>query len=331
MATFIRRLKPGLRRAFGFFGKTPWGMVQTAGTIYDVRTMQSLLNQVEAAAGVIRGCWNRAPRVGVILGTGLGDFTEQIAVEATIRYEDIPHFPRSTAIGHRGQLVCGTLLGVPVVTMEGRFHIYEGYSAQQVTLPVRVMKHLGISLLVVSNASGGLNPRYRSGDILVIEDHINLMASNPLVGLRGQSFFSPQTAYKGTVPDDRLGPRLVDMSQPYDRGLIDRALEVARRENFVAHQGTYIALTGPNYETRAEYRFLKRIGGDVVGMSTVPEVIVAAHLGLRVLALSTVTNMCLPDAIKASSGAEVVEIAKAAEEKLRKIVLGIVGQVSVAV
>ena len=270
--------------------------------------MLKLLSQIEEASGAIRTRWNRAPRIGIILGTGLGNFAEQIAAEEKISYEAIPHFPRSTAIGHKGQLVCGTLLGVPVVTMEGRFHIYEGYSAQQVTLPVRVMKHLGISLLVVSNASGGLNPRYRSGDIMLIEDHINLMAANPLIGIN----------------DDRLGPRFPDMSRPYDPVLIKRALEIARRENFVAHKGTYIGLTGPNYETRAEYRFLKLIGGDVVGMSTVPEVIVAAHMGLRVLALSTVTNMCLPDAIKASSGAEVVEIAKAAEEKLRKIVLGIV-------
>lgn len=270
--------------------------------------MLELLAKIEEASAVIRQRWNRVPRVGIILGTGLGNFTEQIDAEARISYEEIPHFPRSTAIGHKGQLVCGLLQGMPVVTMEGRFHIYEGYSAAQVTLPVRVMKRLGISLLIVSNASGGINPRYRSGDIMVIEDHINLMAANPLTGIN----------------DDRLGPRFPDMAQPYNLALIDRALEISRRENFVAHKGTYVALTGPNYETRAEYRFLKLIGGDVVGMSTVPEVIVAAHMGLRVLALSTVTNMCLPDAITASSGAEVVGIAKVAEEKLRKIVLGIV-------
>jgi purine-nucleoside phosphorylase len=270
--------------------------------------MLELLAKIEEAAAEIRQRWGRTPQIGIILGTGLGNFAEQITAETKISYEDIPHFPRSTAIGHKGQLVCGTLLGVPVVTMEGRFHIYEGYSAQQVTLPVRVMKHLGVSLLIVSNASGGMNPRYRSGDIMVIEDHINLMAANPLIGIN----------------DDRLGPRFPDLCRPYDPALIERALEIARRENFVAHKGTYIALMGPNYETRAEYRFLRLIGGDVVGMSTVPEVIVAAHMGLRVLALSTVTNMCLPDAIKASSGAEVVEIARAAEEKLRMIVLGII-------
>lgn len=273
--------------------------------------MLDLLDKIQEAAAAIRQRWERVPRVGIILGTGLGNFAEQISADVKIGYDAIPHFPRSTAIGHKGQLVCGTLRGVPVVTMEGRFHIYEGYSAAQVTLPVRVMQHLGIELLIVSNASGGMNPRYRSGDIMVIEDHINLMNANPLIGIN----------------DDRLGPRFPDMCAPYDRALIDRALEIARREDFVAHKGTYVALSGPNYETRAEYRFLRGIGGDVVGMSTVPEVIVAAHMGLRVLALSTVTNMCLPDAIHASSGAEVVEIARAAEEKLRKIVLGVVAEV----
>lgn len=272
------------------------------------RHMLELAQKISESAEVIRARCERQPRIGIILGTGLGKFTEEICAEAKIIYDEIPHFPRSTAVGHKGQLVCGTVCGVPVVTMEGRFHIYEGYSPQQVTLPVRVMKRLGISLLIVSNASGGLNPRYRSGDIMVVEDHINLMATNPLVGIN----------------DDRLGPRFPDMCAPYDKRLIARALEIARRDNFVAHRGTYVALTGPNYETRAEYRFLKAIGGDVVGMSTVPEVIVASHSGLRVLAISTVTNMCLPDAIQATSGDEVLAIAKGAEEKLRKIVLGIV-------
>jgi purine-nucleoside phosphorylase len=271
--------------------------------------MLDLLDKIAEAAAAVRRRWERTPRVGIILGTGLGNFAGQISADVKIGYEAIPHFPRSTAIGHKGQLVCGTLLGVPVVAMEGRFHLYEGYTAAQVTLPVRVMKHLGIELLIVSNASGGMNPRYRSGDIMVIEDHINLMSVNPLIGIN----------------DDRLGPRFPDMCAPYDRALIELSLEIARRENFVTHTGPYVGLSGPNYETRAEYRFLRRIGGDVVGMSTVPEVIVAAHMGLRVLALSTVTNMCLPDAIRASSGAEVVAMAQAAEEKLRKIVLGVVG------
>jgi purine-nucleoside phosphorylase len=270
--------------------------------------MLQILAKVNEAAALVRQRWHRVPRVGIILGTGLGNFAEHITAEAIVPYEEIPHFPQSTAIGHKGRLVCGTIGGVPVLAMQGRFHLYEGYSAQQVTLPVRVMKELGISLLVVSNAAGGLNPRYRSGDVMLIDDHVNLMNANPLVGIN----------------DDRLGPRFPDMCRPYDAKLIERGLEIARRENFVAHRGVYVALTGPNYETRAEYRFVRLIGGDVVGMSTVPEVITAIHAGLRVLAISTVTNMCLPDAIKASSGEEVVQIAKQAEEKLRKIVLGIV-------
>jgi purine-nucleoside phosphorylase len=271
--------------------------------------MLDLREKIHEAAAVIRQRWRGLPRVGVILGTGLGNFTEQILIEKKFDYDAIPHFPRSTAIGHKGQLVCGTLLGVTVAAMEGRFHIYEGYTAEQVTLPVRLMKFLGIELLIVSNASGGMNPRYRSGDIMVIEDHINLTNANPLVGIN----------------DGRPGPPRLDRCEPYDRELIDNALAIARQENFAAHKGTYVALSGPNYETRAEYRFLRQMGGDVVGMSTVHEVIVAAHLGLRVLALSTVTNMCLPDAIQASSGAEVVAMANAAEAKLRKIILGVVG------
>ena len=266
--------------------------------------MQELAAQIDEAAAAVRACWSGTPRVGIILGTGLATFTDQIDEEAAISYEAIPHFPRSTALGHSGRLVCGTVEGTPVVTMDGRFHLYEGYSLQQITLPVRVMKALGIETLIVSNASGGLNPYLAAGDIVVIEDHINLMGANPLVGIN----------------DDSLGPRFPDMSQPYDRTLIDRALEIARLEDFSATKGVYVALCGPNYETRAEYRFLRTIGGDVVGMSTVPEVIVAAHAGLRVLGLSVVTNVCSPDALTETDGHEVVAAAQGAEYKLRKIV-----------
>ncbi len=196
--------------------------------------------------------------------------------------------------------------------MQGRFHFYEGYPQWQITLPVRVMKALGINLLIVSNACGGLNPQYRSGDVMVMEDHINLMWANPLIGIN----------------EDSLGTRFPDMCAPYDRALINRALEIARRENFVAHCGTYVAVAGPNYETRAEQRFVRQIGGDVVGMSTVPEVIVAVHAGLRVLALSTVTNECRPDDPnpKPTTGEEVVAIGRAAEHKVRSIVLGILAE-----
>ena len=220
--------------------------------------------------------------MGIILGTGLGSLAQEIATEAAIDYGLIPHFPRATAIGHAGQLVCGTLLGMPVLAMEGRFHVYEGYSYQQVTFPVRVMKALGAELLIVSNACGGMNPHYAAGDIVVIEDHINLMNGNPLIGAN----------------DDALGPRFPDMCAPYDRVLIQRALEIAPRENFIAHKGVYVAVTGPNLETRAEYRFLRTIGADVVGMSTVPEVLVAVHAGMQVLGLSIVTDLCLPDALR---------------------------------
>ena len=195
-----------------------------------------------------------------------------------------------------------------VVAMEGRFHAYEGYSYAQITFPVRVMRALGAELLIVSNACGGMNPQYARGDIMVIEDHINLMNGNPLIG----------------VNDDRLGPRFPDMSAPYDRRLIDRALGIARQENFAAHKGVYVAVTGPNLETRAEYRFLRMIGADVVGMSTVPEVLVAVHSGMRVLGLSIVTDMCLPDALKPADIEEILATAAEAEPKLRKIVLGVV-------
>jgi len=264
--------------------------------------------QTADAVGAVRGRWQRVPRVGIILGTGLGGFAKQIDAEAVICYETIPHFPRATALGHRGQFVCGTIGGLSVVTMEGRFHLYEGYSAQQITLPVRVMKALGIELLIISNASGGMNPLYRPGDLVVIDDHINLMGANPLTGPN----------------DNALGPRFPDLSRPYDPVLIQRALEIARQENITAHKGVYAALSGPNYETRAEYRFLRMIGADIVGMSTVPEVIVAAHMGLKVLALSTVTNVAFPDSSQPpTDGHDVIAVAKTAEEKVRKIVLGI--------
>jgi purine-nucleoside phosphorylase len=272
--------------------------------------MIGLAAQIRDATEAIRKRWPGRPQVGIILGTGLGSLAGQIHTEATFQYESIPHFPRSTTVGHAGQLVCGRLEGLTVVAMEGRFHAYEGYSPQQITFPVRVMKALGAGLLIVSNASGGLNPHYGLGDIVVMEDHINLTSGNPLVGWN----------------DDSLGPRFPDMSAPYDRVLIGRALEIARRENFVAHQGVYVAVTGPNLETRAEYRFLRGIGADVVGMSTVPEAIVAVHSGMRVLGLSIVTDLCLPDALKPANIDAILATAAGAEPKLRKIVLGVLAQ-----
>ena len=269
--------------------------------------MLELAAQVDKAVSVIRERWPREARVGIILGTGLGSLAQQIEAEATIDYESIPYFPRSTAISHAGQLVCGKLQGLAVVAMEGRFHAYEGYTHQQITFPVRVMRALGAELLIVSNACGGMNPQYACGDVMVIEDHINLMNGNPLIGIN----------------DDKLGPRFPDMCRPYNPALIDRALEIARQENFAAHRGVYVAVTGPNLETRAEYRFLRLIGADVVGMSTVPEVLAAVHAGMRILGLSIVTDMCLPDALEPADISRILAHAASAEPKLRKIVLGI--------
>jgi purine-nucleoside phosphorylase len=269
--------------------------------------MQGLFEKVEAAAGYIRRAWDRTPHAGIILGTGLGSLVKEIKEEASLEYEEIPHFPRSTAISHRGRLVCGQLAGLPVLAMEGRFHMYEGYPLDEITLPVRVMKMLGAKLLVVSNACGGMNPYYRCGDIMLIDDHINLMGGNPLIGGN----------------DDRLGPRFPDMCEPYDQKLIDRALAVARRENIVAHRGVFVAVAGPNLETRAEYRFLRQIGADVVGMSTVPEVIVAVHSGLRTIGFSIVTDMCFPDALEPADVAKIIATANAAEPRLTKLVLGV--------
>ncbi|MEK6238915.1 MAG: purine-nucleoside phosphorylase [Planctomycetales bacterium] len=268
--------------------------------------MMKLLAQIEEAAEFIRGKWDGRAAAGIILGTGIGGLAEEIDQDVVLDYADVPHFPQSTAIGHSGQLVCGRLEGIPVLAMEGRFHAYEGYSYQQITFPVRVMKAMGADLLLVSNACGGMNPQYAKGDVMVIEDHINLMTGNPLIG----------------VNDDRLGDRFPDMCCPYDPSLIDLALEIARRENFAAHKGVYVAVTGPNLETRAEYRFLRAIGADVVGMSTVPEVLVAVHAKMRVLGLSIVTDMCLPDALEPAVVEEIIAVAGKAEPNLRAIVRG---------
>jgi purine-nucleoside phosphorylase len=269
--------------------------------------MLELYAQIAAAADAIRSQWNEKPVAGIILGTGLGNVAEEIDSAVAIDYDQIPHFPRSTATSHRGRFVCGRLAGVPVVAMEGRFHQYEGYPLKQITLPVRVMKALGAGTLIVSQAVGGMNPYYKPGDVMIIDDHINLMGDNPLVG----------------VNDDRLGERFPDMSAPYTPELIEVALEVARKENFSAHRGVTVAVTGPNLETRAEYRFLRMIGADVVGMSTVPEVIVAVHSKMRVFGLSVVTDMCLPDTLKPANIDEIIAHANAAQPKLRALVLGV--------
>jgi purine-nucleoside phosphorylase len=272
--------------------------------------MLDLYEKIREAVGFIRNHWDQTPQAGIILGTGLGPLVSKIDVACSFDYGEIPHFPQSTALSHKGRLVCGTIQGLPVIAMEGRMHLYEGYPLKMITLPVRVMRALGAKLLVVSNASGGLNPYYKTGDIMLIEDQINLMGDNPLIGIN----------------DDRLGPRFPDMSEPYSQALIERALAVARRENIVAHQGVFVAVAGPNLETRAEYRFLRTIGADVVGMSTVPEVIVAVHCGMRVVGFSVVTDMCLPDALLPADPHEIVKVANAAEPRLSALVLGVLEQ-----
>ncbi len=269
--------------------------------------MLELYDQIQEACGHIRSQWDREPHAGIILGTGLGSLSEQIDVEATIDYGEIPHFPQSTAVSHAGRLVCGLLEGLPVVAMEGRFHMYEGYPLKQITLPVRVFKALGAELMIVSSAVGGMNPFHAQGDIIVIDDHINLMGDNPLIGIN----------------DDRLGPRFPDMSAPYDQTLGDVALQVARRHDIIAHRGVLAAVAGPNLETRAEYRFLRAIGADIVGMSTVPEVIVAVHAGLRTVGFSVVTDLCLPDALQPAVVEEIIAVANEAEPRLTKLVTGV--------
>jgi purine-nucleoside phosphorylase len=271
-------------------------------------TPPPLFDQIQEAAAAVRAKWATPPAVGIILGTGLGNLTEDIRAEAVIPYDSIPHMPRSTAPSHKGQLVCGTLEGKPVVAMEGRFHFYEGWSLQQVTFPVRVMKALGCDVLIVSNACGGMNPQFGKGDLMLIEDHINLLGDNPLIGPN----------------DDRLGDRFPDMCHAYDRELLQLGRRLALEEQIVCHQGVFVAVSGPNLETRAEYRFLRAVGADVVGMSTVPEVIVGVHAKMRVLGVSVITDVCLPDALEPVSLADIIATANVAEKKLRRLVRRVV-------
>jgi purine-nucleoside phosphorylase len=243
------------------------------------------------------------PEVGIILGTGLGGLVKDIEVEKQLLYSNIPDFPISTLEFHSGKLIFGTLGGVKVVAMQGRLHYYEGYSMQQITFPVRVLKYLGIKTLYVSNASGSLNPAFKKGDLMIIADHINLQPQNPLVGRN----------------NNELGPRFPDMSQPYQRNLIDKALTIAKANNITCHKGVYVAVTGPNLETKAEYNYLRIIGGDAVGMSTVPEVIVANHMSLPVFAISVLTDEGFTEVLEPVSLEEIIRVAEEAEPKLTLI------------
>ena len=263
-----------------------------------------LWDRIEETVRIIQVKVSEAPKVGIILGTGLGGLGEKIESAQALPYDLGPYFPRSTVEGHKGQLVFGRIQGKSVVVMEGRFHAYEGYSAQEVTYPVRVMRELGADTLIVSNAAGGMNTAFRAADLMVIADHINLMGINPLIGPN----------------DERLGVRFPDMSAPYDERLITLAEEVAREAKIPLHRGVYVAVTGPNLETRAEYRFLRGIGADAVGMSTVPEVLVAVHGGMRVMGVSCITDLCIPETLKPASLEEILKIAAAAEPKLTTLV-----------
>jgi purine-nucleoside phosphorylase len=263
--------------------------------------------QIAEAAAAIRKQTPFQPRVGIILGTGLGALVKDIKVEAVVDYGDVPHMPRSTVETHHGKMHFGTLGGKKVVAFQGRFHLYEGYSASQASFPVRVMKALGCTHLLVSNAAGGMNRVYSPGDLVVIEDHINLQGSNPLIG----------------VNDSALGPRWPDMIEPYDQALVALALDIARAKGIRAHKGVYVAVTGPNLETRAEYRWLSQMA-DVVGMSTVPEVIAAVHAGIKVLGISVVTDECVADRLKPANIEEIIRIAGEAEPKLTALMAEVI-------
>ncbi|MBA3345139.1 MAG: purine-nucleoside phosphorylase [Gemmatimonadales bacterium] len=267
-----------------------------------------LFDRVQEAAAVVRSRTEFGPEVGIILGTGLGGLARQITVDAEIPYQTIPGFPLSTVETHAGKLLVGRLGGRPVVAMQGRFHRYEGYDLQQVTFPVRVMSALGARTLVVSNACGGMNPLWAPGDLVLLSDHINLLGDNPLVGAN----------------DERLGPRFPDMSAPYDPVLRRLAHAVALELGIVLREGVYAAVPGPNLETRAEYRMLRAIGADVVGMSTVPEVIVAVHQGMRTVGISIITDQCLPDALEPADIGRIIETAGRAEPQLTRLIEALV-------
>jgi purine-nucleoside phosphorylase len=273
----------------------------------------SLKAQISEATDFIRSQTAATPIIGIILGTGLGALTEAIEQEHSVEYAGIPHFPTSTVESHKGRLLFGALGGKSVVAMQGRFHFYEGYNLQQVTFPVRVLKSLGIKILIVSNAAGGVNPQYDVGDLVMITDHINMLGGNPLIGPNHED----------------LGPRFPDMYNVYDRDLRELAEKTALENGILLRKGIYAAVTGPNLETGAEYRMIRIIGADLVGMSTVPEVIVARHQGTRVLGFSLVTDMGLADAMEACTIEKVLEAASMAEPKFTKLVKKIVERIEI--
>jgi purine-nucleoside phosphorylase len=273
-----------------------------------VTVVSPLYDQIQLAADVVRRRTRTVPEVAIILGTGLGGLAQELAVEREVPYQEIPGFPLSTVESHAGRLLLGRLGGRAVVAMQGRFHRYEGYDLRAVTFPVRVMHALGAGTLVVSNACGGMNPLWSPGDLVLLSDHINLLGDNPLVGAN----------------DERLGPRFPDMSEPYDTTLRRLCREIALELGIVLREGVYVAVPGPNLETRAEYRMLRAIGADVVGMSTVPEVIVAAHQGMRTVGISIITDQCLPDALEPADIERIIATANRAEPQLTRLITTLV-------
>lgn len=266
--------------------------------------IMSLREKIAEAKKFIESRSKVKPKIGIIVGTGLGTLAKEIEIKAIVPYSDIPHFAVSTAPGHEGNLILGKLSGKMIMAMQGRFHLYEGYSLEEITFPIRIMKEMGVELLIESNVAGGMNPNFKAGDLMIITDHINLTGNNPLIGPN----------------DERLGPRFPDMSEPYDKRLIELANRIAIEEKIGIHKGVYVGLTGPNFETPAEYRFLRLIGADAVGMSTVCEVIVARHSGLRVLGMSCITDECIPDRLEPVNFRKLIQVAQKVEPNLASLV-----------
>jgi len=273
--------------------------------------MSELKKIIQESAEFLKQQIKDQPTIGIILGTGLGALADEIKKKTVIDYGAIPHFPLSTVESHQGKLIFGKLGGKNAVAMQGRFHFYEGYTMEQITLPVRVMKFLGAKTLIVSNAAGGLNPNFRKGDIMMIVDHINLLGQNPLIGSN----------------DESIGPRFPDMSEPYSKELIRIAIQAGLDNKIRVERGVFAAMTGPNLETRAEYRFLRQIGADAVGMSTVPEDIVAVHMGMKVCGFSVITDECFPDSLVPADVNEIIRVAKETEPKLTKLMKSVVERI----
>lgn len=269
-----------------------------------------MIEKIDEAVQFIKSKYAQQPAVGIVLGSGLGSFANEINMEVEIPYGNIPHFPVSTVEGHSGKLIFGQLGGKKVVAMAGRFHVYEGYSAEQVVFPIRVLKFLGIETLLISNAAGGVNPKFKVGDLMIITDHISQLAPNPLIGKN----------YK------ELGPRFPDMSEPYKKHLVQRMRNIAAEKNIKLQEGVYVAVTGPTFETHAEYRMILAMGGDVVGMSTVQEVIAAAHMGLPVFAMSVVTDIGIREEDNVITHEEVLEAARAAEPNFKALFCELIAQ-----